>query len=55
MGVKAKYGFERVGKKANTYGAENIARSLGFDYASYFNNFFKKHTGLTPMALRKTL
>lgn len=32
-----------------------IARSLGFDYASYFNNFFKKHTGLTPMALRKTL
>ncbi|WP_419701611.1 helix-turn-helix domain-containing protein [Mucilaginibacter sp. NFX135] len=33
----------------------DIARSLGFDYASYFNNFFKKHTGLTPMALRKTL
>jgi len=32
-----------------------IARSLGFDYASYFNNFFKKHAGLTPMALRKTL
>ncbi|MET4138687.1 helix-turn-helix domain-containing protein [Pedobacter sp. UYP1] len=32
-----------------------IARSLGFDYASYFNNFFKKHTGITPMALRKTL
>ncbi|QNK62727.1 helix-turn-helix transcriptional regulator [Pedobacter sp. PAMC26386] len=32
-----------------------ISRSLGFDYASYFNNFFKKHTGLTPMSLRKTL
>jgi AraC family transcriptional regulator, transcriptional activator of pobA len=32
-----------------------IASSLGFDYASYFNNFFKKHTGITPMALRKTL
>ncbi|MBB5635577.1 AraC-like DNA-binding protein [Pedobacter cryoconitis] len=32
-----------------------IARSLGFDYASYFNNFFKKHTGQTPMTLRKTL
>lgn len=32
-----------------------IARSLGFDYSSYFNNFFKKHTGLTPMAFRKTL
>ncbi|WP_183558000.1 AraC family transcriptional regulator [Mucilaginibacter sp. SP1R1] len=33
----------------------DIAFSLGFDYASYFNNFFKKHTGVTPMALRKTL
>jgi len=32
-----------------------IASSLGFDYSSYFNNFFKKHTGLTPMALRKAL
>jgi AraC family transcriptional activator of pobA len=32
-----------------------IAFSLGFDYASYFNNFFKKHTGFTPMALRKSL
>ena len=32
-----------------------IANSLGFDYSSYFNNFFKKHTGLTPMALRKAL
>jgi AraC family transcriptional activator of pobA len=33
----------------------DIARSLGFDYASYFNNFFKKHTGHTPLTLRKTL
>jgi len=32
-----------------------IAHSLGFDYASYFNSFFKKHTGLTPMTLRKTI
>jgi len=32
-----------------------IAGCLGFDYASYFNNFFKKHTGLTPLALRKNL
>jgi AraC family transcriptional activator of pobA len=32
-----------------------IALSLGFDYASYFNNFFKKHTGLTPLAFRKML
>ncbi|MCI1189145.1 helix-turn-helix domain-containing protein [Hymenobacter sp. DH14] len=30
-----------------------IAQSLGFEYASYFNNFFKKHTGSTPLAFRK--
>ncbi|WP_205943000.1 helix-turn-helix domain-containing protein [Pedobacter frigidisoli] len=29
-----------------------IAFSLGFEYASYFNNFFKKHTGFTPMKIR---
>jgi len=29
-----------------------IAYSLGFDYPTYFNNFFKKHTGLTPRSLR---
>ncbi len=32
-----------------------IAFSLGFEYASYFNNFFKKHSGNTPLSLRKTL
>jgi AraC family transcriptional activator of pobA len=32
-----------------------IAFGLGFDYASYFNNFFKKHTGNTPMAFRRSL
>ena len=37
------------------WSVSEIAASLGFDYASYFNNFFKKHTGLTPLALRKTL
>lgn len=31
-----------------------IADSLGFDYASYFNRFFKKHAGLTPLAFKKT-
>lgn len=29
-----------------------IGFSLGFEYASYFNNFFKKHTGITPLKAR---
>lgn len=29
-----------------------IAYSLGFEYASYFNNFYKKHTGITPLKMR---
>ncbi|GGB94784.1 helix-turn-helix domain-containing protein [Dyadobacter sediminis] len=33
----------------------DIAFSLGFEYASYFNNFFKKHSGITPLAFRKSL
>lgn len=30
----------------------DIAFSLGFEYPSYFNNFFKKMTGTNPKALR---
>lgn len=30
-----------------------IAYSLGFAYPTYFNNFFKKQTGVTPLACRK--
>jgi AraC family transcriptional regulator, transcriptional activator of pobA len=30
-----------------------IAYCLGFDYPNYFNNFFKKNTGTTPLSLRK--
>ncbi|WP_317164754.1 helix-turn-helix domain-containing protein [Hymenobacter ginkgonis] len=30
-----------------------IGYGLGFEYASYFNNFFKKHTGSTPLAFRR--
>lgn len=29
-----------------------IAYSLGYAYPNYFNNFFKKHTGVTPGTLR---
>jgi AraC family transcriptional activator of pobA len=31
-----------------------IALELGFEHASYFTTFFKKHTGLTPDNFRKT-
>src|ERR1044072_314668 len=31
-----------------------IAYGLGFEYTAYFNIFFKKHTGLTPMEARNT-
>lgn len=30
-----------------------IAYALGFDYPSYFTNFFKKHAGLSPKEVRK--
>jgi len=29
-----------------------VAYALGFEYPTYFNNFFKKHTGTTPKSLR---
>jgi len=32
-----------------------IAFSLGFDYPTYFNNFFKKNTGTNPSAFRSHL
>ncbi|WP_170170233.1 helix-turn-helix domain-containing protein [Hymenobacter perfusus] len=31
----------------------DIANSLNFEYATYFTNFFKKHTGRTPLAYRQ--
>lgn len=33
----------------------DIAYSLGFGYQSYFNNYFRKNTGLTPTELRSKL
>jgi len=31
----------------------DIAYSLGFEYPTYFNNFFKRITGITPNSVRK--
>ncbi len=31
----------------------DIAYALGFEYPTYFNNFFKRTTGITPNSLRK--
>jgi len=52
---------ERLLKEAKSllshtpWSVAEIAYSLGFEYASYFNNFFKKHSGITPLAFRKIL
>lgn len=35
------------------WNVSEIAYSLGFEYASYFTNFFKKHTSSTPLAFRR--
>ncbi|MDZ7646729.1 MAG: helix-turn-helix domain-containing protein [Cytophagales bacterium] len=32
----------------------DIAYALGFEYPTYFNNFFKRITGTNPMSLRPT-
>lgn len=32
-----------------------VAYALGFDYPTYFNNFFKKHTGTNPKSLRENI
>ena len=38
-----------------SWSTAEIAYGLGFEYPTYFNNFFKKQTGTTPSALRARL
>lgn len=38
--------------KHTDWSINEIAYSLGYEYPTYFNNFFKKQTGLSPSALR---
>ncbi|MCF0057974.1 AraC family transcriptional regulator [Dyadobacter sp. CY356] len=40
--------------KHTDWNIAEIAFSLGFEYASYFNNFFKKHSGITPSEIRNS-
>lgn len=39
--------------KNTDWSVADIASSLGFEYPTYFNNFFKKNTGATPLSFRK--
>jgi AraC family transcriptional activator of pobA len=39
--------------QASHWSIAEIADSLGFAYPTYFNRFFKKHTGLTPSQMRQ--
>ena len=36
-----------------TWSVADIAYGLGFDYPTYFNNYFKRVTGIVPKSLRK--
>jgi AraC family transcriptional activator of pobA len=38
--------------KQTTWSISEVAYSLGYEYPTYFNNLFKKHTGVTPGAWR---
>ena len=51
---------ERIANEAKAlllhtdWNVADIAYALGFDYPTYFNNFFKRVTGTNPMSLRPT-
>lgn len=52
---------ERIASEAKAllqhtdWNVAEIAYALGFEYNTYFNNFFKKMTGTNPTAFRETL
>ena len=39
----------------SSHSIKEVAYSLGFSEPTYFTKFFKKQTGMTPAAYRKTL
>lgn len=39
--------------KYTDWSVSDIAFCLGFEYTTYFNQFFKKNAGVTPLSLRK--
>jgi AraC-like DNA-binding protein len=41
--------------KHTDWSVADIGYALGFEYATYFNNYFKRLTGTTPRSLRKGL
>ena len=49
---------ERIASEAKAlllhtdWNVADIAYALGFEYPTYFNNFFKRVTGTNPMSLR---
>ncbi|WP_175636353.1 helix-turn-helix domain-containing protein [Pedobacter ghigonis] len=52
---------ERISREAKAllqhtdWNVAEIAYALGFEYPTYFNNFFKKNTGSNPGAFRETM